>query len=594
MSTPNPAQISARSENSAYAEATPQAEASAPCRGCVIVRASYDDYWKTPMTLAPLKVDDLNGTVFNGDIRTQGLLNFGLRDGLATPAIRPQLGFVQAADAQRGALAVETVVSPAAEARVVSLEREILADLDRIGRDMQTAIQPWVAEWEQRGVFGAFKTFIDSVGNGMAEWWKGEGDFWSAVGEWISNIPEMAQDALDAANSATRLLWENRQKLVDLLRSLANGDINLFQETLTAMQNVFDFIIEGVGSMTELMAELLQHSYEWSAGMIEMATRTRVLPALGATALGVLIAIPPNFWAEIVGNAMGFLIPEAIIAILLFILAAFTGGAGAGPLAARAVRFAVGIKRRLRGIDRGGDYFVRMLDALHDLLRKLEDLVSTLLNTRKERRLGQTDTEIPIVRRTRNMNQIDPGCFDAVRNARERAPNNPEEQQRIMKEYARQLRDQQDGMNDMTVGEYLDARNAYTELSRKGVSNGKAQEAARAELQNQIADSVQNSMEASGMDSYEAAEAAEKRAGEIMSNLAALHNPDMVAGGQDVIGRVGDARVNSSIGGSWGDHTKPTSRIAKMDAAARAAAADPAIGRDARMNVKLEPCRGRK
>ena len=68
---------------------------------------------------------------------------------------------------------------------------------------------------------------------------------------------------------------------------------------------------------------------------------------------------------------------------------------------------------------------------------------------------------------------------------------------------------------------------------------------------------------------------------------AALHDPDMIAGGKDRIARVGDTGVNSSIGGGWGDADKPGSRIAGIDRAARNAPPG------AKMSVTLEPCRGR-
>jgi len=36
-----------------------------------------------------------------------------------------------------------------------------------------------------------------------------------------------------------------------------------------------------------------------------------------------------------------------------------------------------------------------------------------------------------------------------------------------------------------------------------------------------------------------------------MASLAALHNPDLIAGGKDVISDFGDRQVNSSIGPQW-------------------------------------------
>jgi hypothetical protein len=74
-----------------------------------------------------------------------------------------------------------------------------------------------------------------------------------------------------------------------------------------------------------------------------------------------------------------------------------------------------------------------------------------------------------------------------------------------------------------------------------------------------------------------------------MDKLAALHEPDMVAGGwmQPDPKGMGRSDVNSSIGSSWNQG----GRVSSMDSAADDAIAN---GRgDEKMNVKLEPCRGK-
>ena len=547
--------------------------------------------------MAPLRVNDMNGIVFDGDIRTYGLMSFGTMDGQPSEQeladLRAYLGRVEAADAQRGPLDVELVADAGAEEQARALEAEIVADLRALGREMQTAIQPWITEWEQRGIFGAFVSFIEGIRDGAVAWWEGEGEFWSAIGDWFANLPELASEAWDNMSDAARNLWDNRQALLDLLRDLATGEVNAFQAAIDTLRPVFEFVIQGVGDMADLMGDVLDRSAEWAQGMHELIRRTDVLPILSAVAVGTLAAIPPNFWSEMAGRTMGFLIPEAIIAILLILLAAFTGGTGSPALAMRLATFAAGIKQRIASIGRAGVYFVRLLDALGSLWRRIADLIDRLMTSRRQSARGQTDVEIPIARRVGLMDEIDPGCFNAARYARERAPNDLAEQRRIMSEYERQLRDQQAGLRDMTVGEYLDSRAAYDQLGRSGVSDGTAQEAARATLRSRIESSVEASLERRGLDPVEAQDLAVIQAEEIMSNLAALHNPDMIAGGQDIIGRVSDSGINSSIGGSWGSPARETSRIGQLDAAARRAAADPNVGRDARMNVRLQPCRGR-
>ena len=104
-----------------------------------------------------------------------------------------------------------------------------------------------------------------------------------------------------------------------------------------------------------------------------------------------------------------------------------------------------------------------------------------------------------------------------------------------------------------------------------------------------ISESIRDSLKKGGLSAEQADNEAASRTKDLMSKLAALHEPDMVAGGwthPDPKG-MGRADVNSSIGSSWNQD----GRVASMDASA-----DDAIkkGRvNEKMNVKLEPCRGK-
>ncbi|WP_336217948.1 polymorphic toxin type 15 domain-containing protein [Psychrobacter okhotskensis] len=69
----------------------------------------------------------------------------------------------------------------------------------------------------------------------------------------------------------------------------------------------------------------------------------------------------------------------------------------------------------------------------------------------------------------------------------------------------------------------------------------------------------------------------------IVSDLHALHDPDMVAGGQDKINRLGRGDVNSSIGSQW------KHRVAEMDKAAKEA--QKTQGGQTKMNVELNRCK---
>ncbi|WP_297429166.1 polymorphic toxin type 15 domain-containing protein, partial [Clostridium sp.] len=110
-------------------------------------------------------------------------------------------------------------------------------------------------------------------------------------------------------------------------------------------------------------------------------------------------------------------------------------------------------------------------------------------------------------------------------------------------EFARQLADQEAGMNQLTVNEYLQNRQRYIDEGR-AIEGNMAQQAARKEaLANKIDELLDSGM------SYQEAEA---QANKWMDSQAALHNPDQSAGGNPLnIGGMGDKRINSSIGAQW-------------------------------------------
>ncbi|WP_339262606.1 T7SS effector LXG polymorphic toxin [Solibacillus sp. FSL W7-1472] len=110
-------------------------------------------------------------------------------------------------------------------------------------------------------------------------------------------------------------------------------------------------------------------------------------------------------------------------------------------------------------------------------------------------------------------------------------------------EFARQLKDQEKGMNELTVDEYLKNREKYIEQGR-AIEGNAAQQAAREKaLNKKIEELFENGM---------SWEEAEKNANSWLKSQAALHNPDQIAGGKPLnIGGMGDKRINSSIGSQW-------------------------------------------
>jgi hypothetical protein len=110
-------------------------------------------------------------------------------------------------------------------------------------------------------------------------------------------------------------------------------------------------------------------------------------------------------------------------------------------------------------------------------------------------------------------------------------------------EFARQLKDQERGMNELTVEEYLANRERYIAEGR-AIEGNVAQQVAREQAYIAKYDELRDA----GLSAKEA----RKRTNDWLDTQAALHNPDQIAGGKaDNIGGMGDKHVNSSLGIQW-------------------------------------------
>ncbi|MFS0912087.1 polymorphic toxin type 15 domain-containing protein [Microbacterium sp. 179-I 3D2 NHS] len=142
-------------------------------------------------------------------------------------------------------------------------------------------------------------------------------------------------------------------------------------------------------------------------------------------------------------------------------------------------------------------------------------------------------------------------------------------------EYNRQYNEQMDTLQSMTAADWLRNRIDYLENGRTSDSLRAQQNARDDALQDKIAELVENDM-----DYDEATQVAEQW----LSSQAALHRLDGIAGGDVTdISRVGDARVNSSLGSQW------RSRVGDIDAAVIAFVnANPGVNlHDVNINVIL-------
>ena len=111
------------------------------------------------------------------------------------------------------------------------------------------------------------------------------------------------------------------------------------------------------------------------------------------------------------------------------------------------------------------------------------------------------------------------------------------------KEFARQLENQEKGLNSLTIAEFVENRKKYNVAGRNEKANQFQKELRDKFKQDKIEELFENGM------SYDDAV---KVADEWIKSKAVLHNPDQIAGGNSMnLTGLGDKNVNSSLGAQW-------------------------------------------
>lgn len=151
------------------------------------------------------------------------------------------------------------------------------------------------------------------------------------------------------------------------------------------------------------------------------------------------------------------------------------------------------------------------------------------------------------------------------------------------KEFIRQLKAQERGINSQSVAENTENRDNYQKRKKESGKNGRANEAAEAQQQvreKAVAQRIASNQE-KGM-SYAEAKA---EAQAWIKTQAALHDPDQIAGGDPVkVSRMGDKGINSSIGAQWKSRVSDLSKAVE-DFSKNYTAEEL---KQIKMNVKLE------
>ncbi|ENU93973.1 hypothetical protein F971_00411 [Acinetobacter vivianii] len=152
----------------------------------------------------------------------------------------------------------------------------------------------------------------------------------------------------------------------------------------------------------------------------------------------------------------------------------------------------------------------------------------------------------------------------------------------LNKETDWQLANQQKGLNEMSVEDYIQGRKAFDTEGRGG---GAPAEQARKKYGADLAEKYEKEYQQQNIGAREAKKLAKEKSGRIMNEMAALHNPDQLVGGANKVDTkaIGLKNVNSSIGSQW------KTRVQALD---EAAAKVPVSERGTTgMNAKLERCK---
>lgn len=106
---------------------------------------------------------------------------------------------------------------------------------------------------------------------------------------------------------------------------------------------------------------------------------------------------------------------------------------------------------------------------------------------------------------------------------------------------------------------------------------------ARQKLAKTLSREMSREFQKTGISYREAVKLAKPLVDQKMATLAALHNPDLFAGGKDLISDFGDRSVNASIGAQW------RKRIGGLDKLAKGIATQDLA--TTKINARLERCR---
>ena len=353
-----------------------------PCSGQIMVEACYVDAWNTPLTDACVKVEDSTGVVVDGAIRTEPLAAHGQKDGDAPTAPLATMGTTPEIEVAHGLVDVSLVAQGAGEAD--SGMGELGAALTAFRDNALTKLQPYVTEWEAKGLLSIPEARLRGVGKGLSSWYEGEASFWGGVSEKAisayqsaKGLAEDAGEAFDAyvarqtpmeqsiikwggplgaayvfgtslgetAFEAVSGLIDGIDDLTDYIDTIMAAMRDLASGTVDLMEAALDTLRDLPGDLGKLFVQLIDNGQDWIEAMVLIASETNAFEYVFHIIMAVAMNMVPNFWSEMVGVVTGFILPEVLIEIVLAVIAALTG-AGVALLVGRFATFIA----KLRGL----------------------------------------------------------------------------------------------------------------------------------------------------------------------------------------------------------------------------------------------------
>lgn len=427
-----PGDVTARSEHSGMKNAGEMGSECQICARPVGVRFFYDDPLNTPITDLEVKLADMSGGTLVEALTTEAPVSRGLQDATSgVGAMKAELGGVTHGEIPFAAGAATATTNstqdiPSRAEEAWQIEQDIVSSLEQFENSMKVKFQPYVDEWQRDGAIGAIGDYYKGVGKGVVSWWDGEKDFWgtawgalkgsaAAVGNYIGEANAEGLPTWIPGAVAANVLWKAGGDIVGLfdgaeildfldtlgklMRAFLAGDIDGIIrefENLTGLED----LPGAIGEFGLMIKEAVADGVDWMRDMIEVLRRTPVLNLMVNTAMRCILLMTPNFWAKVLGEGVGFIIPELLIWIVTTLIAGLSAGAGATVLAVRCA----GIASKIRKAIKGSTHVTKILsflDELKPIFDKIGDLGKKLRQSIEEAATGIMNGSHRVVRSSR-------------------------------------------------------------------------------------------------------------------------------------------------------------------------------------------------